>query len=132
MVGRSRIPEDSDAGEAWNRLLKQLKPLGAELGQHVREPSDVATRMGQALDNAGPYWIRDVSHDDGNGGCGTVDRLDCDRAPRDDHLDLAKDQVLSQLRYPSIIAVSGTPLDHYIASFGVASVPQSTAELLRL
>ena len=50
----------------------------------------------------------------------------------DDYIDFALDQVGGQLRYPSVIAVGGTPLDHNIASLGVAGVPKLLAERLRL
>ena len=50
----------------------------------------------------------------------------------DDYIDFALDQVGGQLRYPIVIAVGGTPLDHHIASLGVAGVPKLLAERLRL
>ncbi len=79
--------------------------------------------MREVCDQARSDWIGDEGHDDGDGGRGALARTGCDRAVHDDHVDFALDQVGDQLRYPIVIAVGGSPLDHHIASLGVARVP---------
>src|SRR5215470_18489518 len=58
------VPYDSDPRKRWDRLLKQLQPLGAELRKHDREPRDVSAGLREILDQAGSDGIRDDSHDD--------------------------------------------------------------------
>jgi hypothetical protein len=48
--------------------------------------------------------------------------MDTRGAVDNDHIDFALDQVGGQVRYPSVVSVGGSPLDHHIASLGIASV----------
>src|SRR5262247_4924523 len=65
---RGWIPDDSDAGEHWDRLLEQLQPLDAEFGEHDRQPGDVSTGPREIRDQAGSDGIRNDGHHDGDGG----------------------------------------------------------------
>src|SRR6266480_1888865 len=70
-----RIPQDSGPGKLWIYFLQQLQPLGIKFRGHHREPGDVSARMRQARDQAGPDWIEDESHYDGDSRCGTFGHL---------------------------------------------------------
>ena len=97
-----------------------------------REPGDVAARMCEVRNQAGPDWIGHQGHDDGNSGRGTLCRLGCNRAVHDDHIDLALHQVGGQRGYLIVIAAGRSPFDHYVASLHVARVPQPLPKRLRL
>ena len=121
-IRRVWIPQDCDPGESGNSFLEQLQPLCGELARHHREPGDVSARMREVRDQAGSDRIADDGHDDWDGGRGALDRLGRNRSRDDDYLDFALKQVRGQLWYPIEIAVGGSPLDHHIASLGVARV----------
>src|SRR4051794_1822464 len=56
-IGSARGPEDSDTRRARKNLLEQFQPLAGEVRAEERQPRDIATRPGQARDEAGADWI---------------------------------------------------------------------------
>ena len=62
-------------------------------------------------------------HDDGYGRGGSQGGAGRDRYISHDDIHLALNQLGSQLRYTVVIAVGRSPVDHHIASLGVARVP---------
>jgi len=86
----------------WIYFLKQLQPFGIEFSRHHREPGDVFTWLRQAFDQAGPDWIENESHYDGDGGCRVLGHLCADGTVLDDHLDFFLNKVRDQCRHSII------------------------------
>jgi hypothetical protein len=83
------IPPDRGSGKLWIYFLQQLQPFWIKFHCHHREPGDVSARMRQALDQAGPDWIEDEGHYDGDSRCGTLGHLCTNSTVVDDHIDVA-------------------------------------------
>ena len=108
--------------EPWNCLLKQLQALGAKFNRHRSESGDIAARMREARNQPGSDRISHSSHDDGNSGGGALKRLGCNGIPNDDYVDFAINQVCSQLRYATVVAICRSPLNQHVATLRVSRV----------
>ena len=97
LYGVSRFHRTATPVSSWDRLLEQLQPLGAEVGRHHREPGDVSARMREVRDQAGADWISHQGHDKRDGGRSALQRTGRDRTVRDDHIDLALNQIGGEL-----------------------------------
>ena len=79
--------------------------------------------MREARDQTGSEWIGDHAMTMGMVDVARLAGAGRLRAVHDDHLDSALDQIGNQLRYPGVVAVGRSPLDHHIASLGRSPRP---------
>ena len=60
-----RVHQEGDGPGVGQQLRQQVKPLGHELDVEDADPRKVASRSGQAFDQASCYWIAASDKDDG-------------------------------------------------------------------
>ena len=79
---------------------------------------------GKARYQAGRDWVGNDRHDDRDGGRGVPGCLGSERTIQNDHVDFVLDQFGGQIAGTRAkLAVGGSPIDHHIASLGVARIP---------
>ena len=127
-----RIDEDCDAAHCGHQLAQQLQPLGHKLAEEKVDPSQVASRPGEAGDKAELDGVfGDSEHDRDRGGR----RLGGDgrggAAARDNDCDLSAHQIGRHGRQPIELVVGPTVFDRNIRAFRKAGVLQALVKGLQ-
>src|SRR5574341_680220 len=130
MGRRGRVPDDSNAREPRNGLLKRFQGFDVRLGHYDGEPRDVAARPREAGDVAAADRIRVAREYYGNRRGLSLGRLCIDGARRNDDIDLEPDQFLRQGGKPVVLPLAPPILDRDILALDPTPTTHPVAKTL--
>ena len=109
-----------------------LESFGGEVGHQDRQSCDVPAGPSKARNVASPYWICMSQEDDGDRRCRLFRRLHPDRGPSHDQIHLEPNQVSSEFRKSSGVALGSPELDRDVLAPRSSRAPASlTGRLAR-
>jgi hypothetical protein len=126
--GVCQIQNDADLRQIGHRLVEYFEPFCSQLRLEKCRSRDIGVRMREIRYNTRADSIPHHRNDNRNRGCGLLGGKSPRRTMRDNHINLAGNQLREKRGQPLIVSVRPAVLDDDIPSFLITEIAQAGAE----